>query len=259
MLLIPAIDLKDGQCVRLRQGIMEDATVFSADIVAMAQRWVNEGARRLHMVDLNGAFEGKPINGEAVHQVRKAFPELPIQIGGGIRDLATIESYLNAGVSYCIIGTKAVHNPEFVTEACQTFPGQIIVGLDAKDSMVAINGWAEVTDHNVIELGKQFEDDGIHSIIYTDIGSDGMMQGVNIEATQALAQALTIPIVASGGITNLDDIHALAKIEKHGVTAAITGRAIYEGTLNFKEGQELSDQLSDQSAEQLAGNQHEPS
>lgn len=244
MLLIPAIDLKDGQCVRLRQGIMDDATVFSGDIVAMAQRWVNEGARRLHMVDLNGAFEGKPVNGEAVYQVREHFPELPIQIGGGIRDLKTIEAYLNAGVSYCIIGTKAVHTPEFVAEACQAFPGHIMVGLDAKEGMVAINGWAEVTDHHVATLGKQFEDDGVDAIIYTDIGRDGMMQGVNIEATQQLAQALNIPIIASGGITNLDDIKALATIEQDGVIGAITGRAIYEGTLDFKEGQSLSDQLS---------------
>jgi len=244
MLLIPAIDLKDGECVRLRQGIMEDATVFSGDIVAMAQRWVNQDARRLHMVDLNGAFDGKPVNGEAVYQVRQAFPDLPIQIGGGIRDLQTIEAYLNAGVSYCIIGTKAVHNPEFVAQACKAFPGHIMVGLDAKDGMVAINGWAEVTDHEVTQLGKQFEDDGVEAIIYTDIGRDGMMQGVNIEATQALAKALTIPIIASGGITNLDDIHKLADIEADGVTGAITGRAIYEGTLDFKEGQSLSDQLA---------------
>lgn len=244
MLLIPAIDLKDGECVRLRQGLMDDATVFSGDIVAMAGRWVNEGARRLHMVDLNGAFEGKPVNGEAVYQVRGAFPDLPIQIGGGIRDLETIEAYLNAGVSYCIIGTKAVHNPEFVAEACKTFPGHIMVGLDAKEGMVAINGWAEVTNHNVIELGRQFENDGVEAIIYTDIGRDGMMQGVNIEATQTLAKALNIPIIASGGITNLDDIHALATIEQDGVSGAITGRAIYEGSLDFKEGQTLSDELS---------------
>ena len=244
MLLIPAIDLKDGECVRLRQGIMEDATVFSGDIVAMAQRWVDQDARRLHMVDLNGAFDGKPVNGEAVYQVRQAFPDLPIQIGGGIRDLQTIEAYLNAGVSYCIIGTKAVHNPEFVAEACKAFPGHIMVGLDAKDGMVAINGWAEVTDHEVTQLGKQFEDDGVEAIIYTDIGRDGMMQGVNIEATQALAKALTIPIIASGGITNLDDIRKLAEIEADGVTGAITGRAIYEGTLDFKKGQTLSDQLA---------------
>lgn len=244
MLLIPAIDLKDGQCVRLRQGVMEDATVFSGDIVAMAERWVTQGARRLHMVDLNGAFDGKPVNDSAVYQVREAYPDLPIQIGGGIRDLKTIEAYLNAGVSYCIIGTKAVHNPEFVAEACQAFPGHIMVGLDAKDGMVAINGWADVTDHEVTELGKQFENDGVEAIIYTDIGRDGMMQGVNIEATQALAKALSIPIIASGGITNLDDIRNLATIEADGVTGAITGRAIYEGTLNFAEGQALSDELS---------------
>jgi len=244
MLLIPAIDLKDGNCVRLRQGLMEDATVFSGDIVAMAKRWVDEGARRLHMVDLNGAFAGKPINAQAVYQVREAFPELPIQIGGGIRDLETIDAYLSAGVSYCIIGTQAVHHPEFVTEACKAFPGHIIVGLDAKQGMVAINGWAEVTNYQVAELGKQFENDGVEAIIYTDIGRYGMMQGVNIEATQALAKALNIPIIASGGITDLEDIKALSKIEADGVTAAITGRAIYEGTLDFKMGQALSDQLS---------------
>lgn len=246
MLLIPAIDLKDGNCVRLRQGLMEDATVFSGDIVAMAERWVNQGARRLHMVDLNGAFAGKPVNAKAVYQVREAFPELPIQIGGGIRDLKTIETYLDSGVSYCIIGTQAVHRPEFVAEACQAFPGHIMVGLDAKEGMVAINGWAEVTNHKVAELGKQFEDDGVEAIIYTDIGRDGMMQGVNIEATQALAKSLNIPIIASGGITNLDDIQALSKIEADGVNAAITGRAIYEGTLDFRAGQSLSDQLSQQ-------------
>ena len=245
MLLIPAIDLKDGECVRLRQGIMEGATVFSGDIVAMAKRWVDQGARRLHMVDLNGAFEGKPVNREAVLQVRKAFPDLPIQIGGGIRDLATIKSYIDAGVSYCIIGTKAVHDPDFVAEACKAFPGKIMVGLDAKEGMVAINGWAEVTNHNVIELAKRFENDGVTAIIYTDIGRDGMMQGVNIEATQELAKALSIPIIASGGITNLDDITKLASIETDGVTGAITGRAIYEGTLDFKEGQTLSDNLAD--------------
>lgn len=246
MLLIPAIDLKDGQCVRLRQGVMEDATVFSSDIVAMAERWVTQGARRLHMVDLNGAFEGTPVNGEAVLQVSQAYPDLPIQIGGGIRDLKTIEAYLNAGVTYCIIGTQAVHTPEFVAQACQAFPGHIMVGLDAKDGFVAINGWAEVTEHQVIDLGKRFENDGVEAIIYTDIGRDGMMQGVNIEATQALAQALSIPVIASGGITNLDDIHALSKIEADGVTGAITGRAIYEGSLDFAEGQALSDKLSQQ-------------
>ena len=244
MLLIPAIDLKDGECVRLRQGVMEDATVFSGDIVAMAKRWVDQGARRLHMVDLNGAFDGKPVNDKAVYQVREAYPDLPIQIGGGIRDLETIEAYLKAGVSYCIIGTKAVHNPEFVAEACKAFPGHIMVGLDAKDGMVAINGWAEVTDYEVKALAKQFENDGVEAIIYTDIGRDGMMQGVNVEATQALAKAVNIPIIASGGITNLDDIRNLSEIEADGVTGAITGRAIYEGSLDFKEGQTLSDELA---------------
>ncbi|MDR9498915.1 MAG: 1-(5-phosphoribosyl)-5-[(5-phosphoribosylamino)methylideneamino]imidazole-4-carboxamide isomerase [Hydrogenovibrio sp.] len=246
MLLIPAIDLKDGQCVRLRQGDMNDATVFSGDIVAMGQKWTEQGARRLHMVDLNGAFAGKPVNASAVYQVREAYPDLPIQIGGGIRDLATIEAYLDAGVSYCIIGTQAVHDPDFVRQACERFPGHIIVGLDAKDGKVAINGWAEITDHHVETLGKRFENDGVEAIVYTDIGRDGMMQGVNIEATQKLAQALNIPIIASGGITNLDDIRALAQIESDGVTAAITGRAIYEGTLDFGQGQTLSDQLSQQ-------------
>ncbi len=181
---------------------------------------------------------------KAVYQVSQAYPELPIQIGGGIRDLKTIEAYLNAGVTYCIIGTQAVHTPEFVAQACQAFPGHIMVGLDAKEGFVAINGWAEVTDHQVIDLGKRFENDGVEAIIYTDIGRDGMMQGVNIEATQALAQALSIPVIASGGITNLDDIHALSKIESDGVTGAITGRAIYEGSLDFAEGQALADQLS---------------
>lgn len=244
MLLIPAIDLKDGQCVRLRQGVMEDATVFSSDIVAMAQRWVDQGARRLHMVDLNGAFAGEPVNKQAVLDVHQAFPDLPIQLGGGIRDLATIEAYLKAGVSYCIIGTQAVHTPEFVAQACKEFPGKIIVGLDAKDGLVAINGWAEITDHKVDELGKQFRDDGIEGIIYTDIGRDGMMQGVNIEATQTLALEVGLPIIASGGITNLDDIKALATIEKDGVVGAITGRAIYEGTLDFAAAQKLSDELA---------------
>ncbi len=244
MLLIPAIDLKDGRCVRLRQGRMEDETVFSDDPVDMAARWVGEGARRLHLVDLNGAFAGEPVNGEAVRGIAAANPDLPIQVGGGIRDEATIEAYLHAGVSYAIIGTQAVKEPEFVARACREFPGHVIVGLDAKDGMVAIKGWAEITDHKVTELAKRFEQDGVSSIVYTDIGRDGMMTGVNVDATKALAEAVQIPIVASGGITNLDDVRALCEVQEAGITAAITGRAIYEGTLDFAEGQKLADSLS---------------
>jgi len=243
MLLIPAIDLKDGQCVRLKQGRMEDADVFSGDIVETAQRWVDAGCRRLHMVDLNGAFAGQPVNADAVYKVTQAFPDLPVQIGGGIRNFDIIDRYLDAGVSYFIIGTKAVHEPEFVAQACKKYGDKIIVGLDAQDGMVAINGWAEITDHNVIDMAKRFEDDGVNSIIYTDIGRDGMMQGVNTEATQALAEAINIPVIASGGITNLDDIRNLCAVADSGISGAITGRAIYEGSLDFAEGQKLADEL----------------
>ena len=209
MLIIPAIDLKDGQCVRLRQGLMDDSTVFSDDPVAVAQRWVEAGTRRLHLVDLNGAFAGEPVNGGVVTAIAKAYPDLPVQIGGGIRDLETIEHYVRAGVSYVIIGTKAVKEPEFVGEACRAFPGKVIVGLDAKDGLVATDGWAEVSELKATDLAKKFEADGVESIVYTDISRDGMMQGVNVEATVAMAQASSIPVIASGGITNIDDIKAL--------------------------------------------------
>lgn len=242
MLIIPAIDLKDGNCVRLRQGLMEDSTVFSDDPVAMAAQWVEQGCRRLHLVDLNGAFEGEPVNGEVVTAIAKAYPELPIQIGGGIRTAETIEYYLNAGVSYVIIGTKAVKEPEFVTAMCKQFAGHIIVGLDAKNGLVATDGWAEVSDVKATELAKRFEQDGVSSIIYTDIARDGMMQGVNVEATVAMAQASTIPVIASGGITNMDDIRALTAMEDKGICGAITGRAIYEGTLTMAEAQQYCDQ-----------------
>ncbi len=244
MLLIPAIDLKDGQCVRLKQGRMEDDTVFSGQPVEMAGRWVDAGARRLHLVDLNGAFAGKPVNGDAIRDIAAKYPDLPIQVGGGIRDEATIEAYLQAGVSYCIIGTQAVKDPEFVASICKVFPGHIIVGLDAKDGMVAINGWAEVTDQEVTELAKRFENDGVSAIVYTDIGRDGMMTGCNVEATTHLANAIRIPVIASGGITNLRDIEALCRADTGNITGAITGRAIYEGSLDFSEGQQLADQLS---------------
>ncbi|MEW8692057.1 MAG: 1-(5-phosphoribosyl)-5-[(5-phosphoribosylamino)methylideneamino]imidazole-4-carboxamide isomerase [Candidatus Thiodiazotropha endolucinida] len=244
MLLIPAIDLKDGQCVRLRQGRMEDDTVFSDNPPEMAMRWVEEGARRLHLVDLNGAFAGEPVNGNAIRSIANVYPELPIQVGGGIRDEATIEAYLGAGVSYCIIGTQAVKEPEFVARACKAFPGHVIVGLDAISGMVAINGWAEVTDQEVTELARRFQDAGVSAIVYTDIGRDGMLSGPNIEATAALANAITIPVIASGGITHIGDIEALCNADTTNIMGAITGRAIYEGTLDLATGQKLADELS---------------
>lgn len=241
MLIIPAIDLKDGQCVRLRQGEMGDSTVYGNDPVEMAARWVAAGGRRLHLVDLNGAFEGRPVNGEAVTAIAKAYPDLPIQIGGGIRSLHTIEQYLDAGVNYVIIGTKAVKDPKFVAEACKAFPGSVIVGLDAKDGLVATDGWAEVSNLVATELAKRFEQDGVSSIVYTDISRDGMMQGVNIDATVAMAKASGLPVIASGGVTNMDDIRALNAVADAGILGAITGRAIYEGELDLAEAQRYCD------------------
>ncbi len=241
MLVIPAIDLKDGQCVRLRQGAMEDSTVFSDDPVAMAGKWAAGGARRLHIVDLNGAFAGEPVNGGAIEAIAKAYPELPIQIGGGIRDLQTIERYLQAGVSYVIIGTMAVRQPAFVNVACREFPGKVIVGVDARDGLVATDGWAEVSEVSAIEVGKRFADAGVEAVVYTDIARDGMMQGVNIEATVELAQKAGIPVIASGGVSHIDDIRKLMNFAREGVVGAITGRAIYEGTLDFAEAQRMVD------------------
>lgn len=242
MLIIPAIDLKDGQCVRLRQGLMDDSTVFSDDPVAMAARWVEAGCRRLHLVDLNGAFAGEPVNGAVVTAIAAAYPDLPIQIGGGIRTLKTIEHYINAGVSYVIIGTKAVKEPEFVAEACAAFPGKVIVGLDARDGLVATDGWAEVSEVHATDLARRFESDGVAAIVYTDIARDGMMQGVNVEATVAMAQASSIPVIASGGITDIQDIRALMNVAHTGICGAITGRAIYEGTLDVADAQRLCDE-----------------
>jgi phosphoribosylformimino-5-aminoimidazole carboxamide ribotide isomerase len=244
MLLIPAIDLKDGKCVRLRQGRMEDDTVFSDNPVEVAGRWVEAGARRIHLVDLDGAFTGKPRNAEIIHQIVEAYPDVPVQIGGGIRDEDTIQGYLEAGVKYVIIGTKAVSEPHFVRDVAVEFPGHIIVGLDAKDGKVAIDGWSKLSHHDVIDLAQKFEEHGVEAIIYTDIARDGMMQGVNVEATAKLARAINIPVIASGGITNMDDIHALGKVAEDGIMGAITGRAIYEGTLDFAVAEKLAASFS---------------
>ena len=241
MLLIPAIDLKEGKCVRLRQGRMEDDTVFSDDPVAVAGKWVEQGAKRIHLVDLDGAFAGKPKNADVIHAIVEAFPDVPVQIGGGIRDEETIQGYLNAGIQYVIIGTKAVTEPHFISDIGMEFPGHIIVGLDAKEGKVAIDGWSKLSRHSVVDLAQQFESDGIEAIIYTDIARDGMMQGVNVEATAELARAIRIPVIASGGITNIDDIHALGKMAEDGILGAITGRAIYEGTLDFAEAEKIAE------------------
>jgi phosphoribosylformimino-5-aminoimidazole carboxamide ribotide isomerase len=243
MLLIPAIDIKDGKCVRLRQGRMDDETIYADNPLDMAKRWVDAGARRLHLVDLDGALVGEPVNAGVVHDIAEAFPDVPIQIGGGIRDEDTIQTYLNAGVSYVIIGTKAVTAPHFVSDVCLEFPGHIIVGLDAKDGKVATDGWSKLSRHDAIDMAKHFEDDGVVSIIFTDIGRDGMMNSVNTEATLELCKQITIPVIASGGITNLDDIRALSQVAEEGIEGAITGRAIYEGTLDFAEGQKLADEI----------------
>jgi phosphoribosylformimino-5-aminoimidazole carboxamide ribotide isomerase len=241
MLIIPAIDLKDGQCVRLKQGLMEDATVFSDSPATMARHWVTQGARRLHLVDLNGAFAGKPKNESAIKAIlREVGDDIPVQLGGGIRDLDTIERCLDDGLTYVIIGTAAVKNPGFLHDACTAFPGHIIVGLDAKDGKVATDGWSKLTGHDVVDLGKKFEDYGVESIIYTDIGRDGMLSGINIEATVRLAQALTIPVIASGGLSNLEDIRQLLAVESEGVVGTIAGRAIYDGSLDFKAAQEVA-------------------
>lgn len=242
MLIIPAIDLKDGKCVRLQQGDMDSATVFSEDPVAMARHWAAQGARRLHIVDLNGAVAGKPRNEKVIREMISAVGDtLPIQLGGGIRDLDTIESYIDAGVGYVIIGTAAVKNPGFLHDACYAFPGHIIVGLDAKDGKVAVEGWSKMTGHDVVDLGKKFEDYGLEALVYTDIGRDGMLTGVNVEATLKLAQAIKIPIIASGGLSSVKDVQAVCKLVPEGIVGAIAGRALYEGKLDFKKAQAAAD------------------
>jgi phosphoribosylformimino-5-aminoimidazole carboxamide ribotide isomerase len=245
MLLIPAIDLKDGKCVRLKQGDMNESTTFGEDPAAMARRWVNAGARRLHLVDLNGAFAGKPVNEPAIKAIlAEVGDEIPVQLGGGIRDLDTIERYLDDGLSFIIIGTAAVKNPGFLRDACSAFGGHIIVGLDAKDGKVATDGWSKLTGHEVIDLAKKFQDYGVEGVIYTDIGRDGMLSGINIEATVKLAQALTIPVIASGGLSNIADIERLCAVQFEGIDGVICGRAIYSGDLDFAAAQARADALN---------------
>jgi phosphoribosylformimino-5-aminoimidazole carboxamide ribotide isomerase len=245
MLLIPAIDLKDGKCVRLKQGDMDVSTTFGDNPAEIARRWLDAGARRLHLVDLNGAFAGKPVNEPAIKAILKEVGDsIPVQLGGGIRDLDTIERYLDDGISYVIIGTAAVKNPGFLRDACTAFGGHIIVGLDAKDGKVATDGWSKLTGHEVVDLAKKFEDYGVEGVIYTDIGRDGMLSGINIEATVKLAQALSIPVIASGGLSNLADIDALCAVEDQGVEGVICGRSIYTGDLDFAAGQQRADELN---------------
>ena len=243
MLLIPAIDIKEGKCVRLRQGLMEDSTVFSDSPLAMADKWVELGAKRIHLVDLDGAFAGKPANADVINAIAEKHPNVPIQIGGGIRDEKTIQAYIDAGVQYVIIGTRAANEPEFISEIASEYGQNLIIGLDAKDGIVAVDGWAKLTKHNVVDLAKRFESDGVQAIIYTDIARDGMMQGVNLEATKHLAESVNIPIIASGGVTNMTDLIELQKIESSGISGVITGRAIYEGSLDFAEGQAYLDSM----------------
>ncbi len=245
MLLIPAIDLKDGHCVRLKQGDMDQSTTFGEDPAAMARRWLDAGARRLHLVDLNGAFAGQPKNKAAIKSIlAEVGSDIPVQLGGGIRDLDTIERYIDAGLAYVIIGTAAVKNPGFLKDACSAFGGHIIVGLDAKDGKVATDGWSKLTGHEVVDLARKFQDWGVESIIYTDIGRDGMLSGINIEATVRLAQALTIPVIASGGLAGMQDIERLCEVEREGVEGVICGRAIYSGDLDFAAGQARADELA---------------
>jgi phosphoribosylformimino-5-aminoimidazole carboxamide ribotide isomerase len=246
MVIIPAIDVKDGRCVRLKQGDMASATVYSDDPVAMARHWLAQGARRLHVVDLNGAAAGRPKNEGVIRGIVKAVGDsIPVQLGGGIRDLDTIEKYLDDGVSYVVIGTAAVKNPGFLHDACTAFGGHIIVALDAKDGKVAVEGWSKLTGHDVIDLARKFEEYGVEAVLYTDIGRDGMLTGVNVDATVKLARELRVPVIASGGLTDLADVEQLCAIEAEGIMGVITGRALYQGTVDFKQAQAKADALSE--------------
>ena len=247
MLLIPAIDIKNGKCVRLRQGNMSDETVYNNDPVAMATKWVELGAKRLHIIDLDGAVSGRPVNADIIHDIAEEHPDIEIQAGGGIRDEDTIQTYLDVGVNYVIIGTRAVTTPHFVSDICLEFPSHVIVGLDAKNGKLATNGWSKLSHHDVIDIAQRFEQDGVSAIIFTDIGRDGMMTSINIETSVQLARSITIPVIASGGIKDLDDIKALCSVAAEGIAGAITGRAIYEGSLDLEKALAL--------VETLCGNQ----
>jgi phosphoribosylformimino-5-aminoimidazole carboxamide ribotide isomerase len=244
MLLIPAIDLKGGKCVRLRQGRMDEVTVFSDDPVAVAEQWVAVGARRLHIIDLDGASAGQPVNRATIKSIIAAVPDIPIQLGGGIRDPEDAEAYLDLGVQFLILGSRAVREPHFVNDLCAEFPGHIIVGLDAKEGKVAIDGWSKLSKHDVVDLAQHFEDDGVEAIIFTDIGRDGMLQGVNLETTVRLARSISIPVIASGGVSSLDDIRGLCQVKEEGVMGAIIGRALYEGSIDLAAAQRLVDELA---------------
>lgn len=243
MLLIPAIDLKDGRCVRLRQGNMDQETVFSDDPVAMAQRWIDAGSRRIHIVDLDGAVQGFPVNADIIGRIAETFPDVEIQVGGGIREFQTIQTYLDVGVDYVIIGTQAVRAPHFVDEACLEFPGHIIVGLDAREGKVAVEGWSKLSRHDAVDMARRFEEAGVEALVFTDIGRDGMMKGVNTGATRELARQVNIPVIASGGVTNMDDVRDLCDAASDGVSGAIVGRALYEGKLDLAEAQKIANGL----------------
>ena len=243
MLLIPAIDLKDGKCVRLRQGVKERETVFSNDPLAVAERWVSQDAKRLHIIDLDGAFDGRPRNQKVIAQIAQAFPEVPLQVGGGIRDEDTVQSYLDCGAQYVIIGTRAASQPHIIKDLCLEFPGHIIVGLDIKRGKVATEGWSKVSHHDPIDLAQHFENDGVVAIVHTDVSRDGMMQGPNIESSIELAASTRIPVIVAGGFATLDNIKRACTANEENMQGIVLGRALYEGTIDLRKAYQLIDKL----------------
>jgi phosphoribosylformimino-5-aminoimidazole carboxamide ribotide isomerase len=241
MKIIPAIDIQNGNCVRLKQGDFTKETIFHSSPIDIAQKWVDEGAERLHIVDLDGARLGSPINMAVISKICDKFPSIPVQIGGGIRDLETAEKYLSAGASFIIVGTKAVENPNFIKILCSKFPKKVIVGIDAKNGEVATEGWLSISDKNAIDFAKIFENLGVAEIVYTDIEKDGMMKGLNIEATLDLAKNVKIPIIASGGVSCIEDIYKIGAYTKSGISGIIIGRALYEKKFNIEEAKKVFD------------------